>query len=549
MNRASKTSVLVVGAGPVGLTVAMDLAQRGIDVTVVEMRHRDEAPPVKCNHTSARSMEIFRRLGVAQKLRDAGLPEDYPHSISYRTSATGIELANIPIPSRKDRFTMREGPDCGWPTAEPPHRINQIYLEPILFSHAESLGKVTILTRTAIREFRQDDDQVIATARNLDTDETFEIRCQFMVGCDGGKSMVRKEIGAELEGDAVIQRVQSTYIRAPKLLSMMAEGPAWATFTLNPRRCGNMYAIDGIERWIIHNYLKDDEPDFDSVDRDRCIRDILGVGPDFEYEIISNEDWYGRRLVANRFRNGRVFLCGDAAHIWVPYAGYGMNAGIADAADLAWLLAAHLNGWAPASILGAYERERQAITQQVSFFVMDHCVAMAKQRGAVPDNIEEPGPAGDQARASLGKQAYELNVQQYACAGLNFGYFYDQSPIISYDDGKQPAYKMAEFTPSTVPGCRVPHLFLRDGRSLYDALGPEYTLLRFDRSLDPAPLLAAALERKVPMTLLDVDSDEAAALYPEKLVLSRPDQHVAWRGNSLPADPLALVDRIRGALN
>lgn len=542
-----ETSVLVVGAGPVGLTAAMDLAQRSVAVTIVEMRHRDEAPPVKCNHTSARSMEIFRKLGVAQKLRNAGLPEDYPHSISYRTRATGIELTRIQIPSRKDRFTMADGPDCGWPTAEPPHRINQIFLEPLLFEHAESFGTLRILTRTAIEDFHQDDNKVIAIVRNLDTDEIFEIVCMYLIGCDGGKSMVRKKMGAKLEGDAVIQRVQSTYIRAPKLLSMMPVGPAWASFTLNPRRCGNMYAIDGVERWIIHNYLRDDEPNFDSVDRDQCIREILGVGPDFEYEVISNEDWYGRRLVADRFRDRRIFLCGDAAHIWVPYAGYGMNAGIADAANLGWLLGAHLNGWAPESILDAYERERQPITQQVSHFVMDHCMAMAKQRGAVPENIEEPGPEGDKARAALGKQAYDLNVQQYACSGLNFGYFYDQSPIISYDGEAQPAYKMGEFTPSTVPGCRTPHLWLRDGRSLYDAMGPEYTLLRLDPAVDPSPLLQAAAQRNVPIVLLDVESDEASSLYPENLVLSRPDQHVAWRGNTLPMDPMTLVDMVRGA--
>lgn len=547
MNKVRKTSVLVVGAGPVGLTLAMDLAWRGIDVIVAEIRARGETPSVKCNHTSARSMEIFRRLGVAGKLRDTGLPEDYPHSISYRTTATGDELARIPIPSRKDRFTMHDGPDCGWPTPEPPHRINQIFLEPVLFEHAASFDKVNILTRTSVEDFRQDECRVTATARDLDANERFEIHCDYMVGCDGGKSMVRRRMGAKLEGDAVIQRVQSTYIRAPKLLRMMPAGPAWATFSLNPRRCGNMYAIDGMERWLVHNYLKEDETDFESVDRDGCIRDILGVGREFEYDVISKQDWYGRRLLADRFRDRRVFLCGDAAHIWVPYAGYGMNAGIADAANLAWLLAAHLNGWAPAEVLDAYECERQPITQQVSHFVMDHCIAMAKQRGSVPANIEDPGPDGKTARAKLGKEAYELNVQQYACSGLNFGYFYDRSPLIAYDGAMQPSYRMAEFSQSTVPGCRTPHLWLRDGRSLYDAMGPEYTLLRFDPSVDVTAFLEAAAERKVPVALLDVDAEAAPAIYPEKLVLSRPDQHVAWRGNALPGEPTALIDRIRGA--
>ncbi|MCX5591027.1 FAD-dependent oxidoreductase [Alcaligenes endophyticus] len=546
MGKKIETPVLIIGAGPVGLTLAIDLAWRGVAVTVIEQRARDVLPPVKCNHTSARSMEIFRRLGLASKLRSSGLPEDYPHSISYRTSATGVELTKIPIPSRKDRYTETEGPDCGWPTPEPPHRINQIFLEPILFEHADTLSNIQILSSTEFVGVTQTETDATVTVRNLLSGETYDISCQYMIGCDGGKSSVRKAIGATLQGDAVIQRVQSTYIRARSLLENMPEGPAWATFSLNPKRCGNMYAIDGVERWLIHNYLKDDEPDFDSVDRDAAIRDILGVAPDFEYEVLSNEDWYGRRLVADKFRSQRIFLCGDSAHIWVPYAGYGMNAGIADAANLSWLLAAHLNGWAPASILNAYTLERQPITEQVSHFVMDHCMAMARQRMSVPDNITEDSPAGEAARQKLGEDAYALNVQQYACSGLNFGYFYDQSPLIAYDAEKQPSYSMATYTPSTVPGCRTPHLWLRDGRSLYDALGPEYTLLRLDPQIDVSPIMTAAQEQGVPLQVLDVDSDEASVLYPQKLVLSRPDQHIAWRGDAIPPDVSGLIDRIRG---
>ena len=186
---------------------------------------------------------------------------------------------------------------------------------------------------------------------------------------------------------------------------------------------------------------------------------------------MAKEDWFGRRLIAERFRQGRVFLCGDSAHIWVPYAGYGMNAGIADAADLAWLLAAHLNGWAPTAILDAYERERLPITDQVSRFAMDHAERMIRSRGAVPDDIEVDGPAATRRGRSFGQAMVELNVAQYCCAGLNFGYYYDDSPIIAYDGDAHPPYTMGAFTPSTVPGCRLPHVWLADGRSLYDALG------------------------------------------------------------------------------
>lgn len=540
-----ETTVLIVGAGPVGLTLAMDLTHRGIDVTVVEMRERGEPPNVKCNHVSARSMEIFRRFGVAGKVRASGLPDDYPNDVAYRTTTTGIELTRIPIPSRKDRFVSRTGPDTWWPTVEPPHRVNQIYLEPILFEHAVSMG-IRILNRTEVESFVQDGSAVTAQARNLDGGDCLTITARYMIGCDGGRSAVRKAIGAKLVGDPVVQRVQSTFIRAPKLIELIGR-PAWAVFSLNPRRCGNVYAIDGREKWLVHNYVQDDEPDFESVDRDRCLRQILGVGSEFEYEILSKEDWIGRRLVADRFRDRRVFLCGDSAHVWVPFAGYGMNAGIADAADLAWLLAACLDGWATPDILDAYEAERHPITDQVSHFAMNHAIEMARQRRAVPPRIEERSLEGERLRAELGCKTYYLNVQQYCCGGLNFGYFYDRSPIIAYDDAEHPGYSLYEFTPSTVPGCRVPHVVLDDGRSLYDLMGSGYTLLRFDRDVDVRPLLDAAATRGVPLELIDVVRTSRDDVYQERLVLARPDRHIAWRGQDCPSRPMELVDKIRGA--
>jgi len=542
-----ETDVAIVGGGPVGLTLAMDLAGRGISVTVIEQRRRGEPPSVKCNHVAARSMELFRRLGVSEKLRHAGLPADFPNDIAYRTTMVGREMARIPIPCRRDRYTATGGPDTWWPTPEPPHRINQIFLEPILFAHASAAPGVTIRNRVRFDGLTQNDDGVTAQAHALDSGEGFSLSARYLVGCDGGKSDVRHAIGARLAGDPVVQRVQSSYIRAPQLLPLLGGAPAWGNISLNPRRSGTVYAIDGHETWLIHNYLRDDELDFDAVDRDWAIRAILGVGPDFPYAILSEEDWFGRRLVADRFRERRVFLCGDAAHIWVPYAGYGMNAGLADAANLSWLLAARLNGWGAAGILDAYERERQPITEQVSRFAMDHAHAMAKQRRSVPAAIEEESPAGEAARAAVGQAAYDLNVQQYCCAGLNFGYYYDTSPIIAYDGARHPPYSMGDFTPSTVPGCRAPHLWLDDGRSLYDALGPEYTLLRLDPTVAVDSLLDAAANRRLPLRLLDIVAGEAAAVYNTRLTLTRPDQHVAWRGDVQPADPLSLIDRVRGA--
>jgi FAD binding domain len=307
-----------------------------------------------------------------------------------------------------------------------------------------------------------------------------------------------------------------------------------------------VYAIDGRERWLVHNYMKPDEGDFEEVDRDASIRTILGVGPDFRYDILSKEDWVGRRLIASRFRDRCAFIAGDAAHIWVPYAGYGMNAGIADATNLSWMLAAHLNGWAPDSILDAYEAERWPITSQVSRFAMSHAEAEIRRRGAVPETIEDATAEGERVRREIGQLTYEINVQQYACAGLNFGTYYDRSPIIAYDGATPPAYTMSSYTPSSVPGCRTPHFWCADGVSLYDSMGPEFTLLRFDPTIDVEPLVRAAEKRKVPLELRDVAAP-AEVMREGALVLSRPDQHVAWRGHRAPADSLALVDQIRGA--
>ena len=543
----AQADVLIVGSGPVGMAMAMDFDQRGISCIVVERRAFQELPSVKCNHVSARSMESFRRLGVAGLLRNAGLPEDFEHSVAFRTTATGHELSRVYIPPRAKRFTDRSGPDGGWPTPELPHRINQIFLEPLLQRHLVTLDGVRLLNRHELVGYTQDDDGVTSQVTDLASGAVKTFRSRFIVGCEGGRSLVRKAIGAQLLGTPVIQHVQSTCIRAPKLLEMIPHASAWGVYSMNPRRSGTLYAIDGRDTWLVHNHLHPREGEGENVDRDQGIRDILGVGPEFQYEVLSKEDWVARRLVADRFRDRRAFIAGDAAHLWVPYAGYGMNAGIADGLNLSWHLSAYLRGWAGEGILEAYQRERLPITEQVSQFAMNHAQELIRMRGAVPADIEAPGPEGDAIRAEVGRAAYELNVQQFCCAGLNFGYFYDDSPLIAYDGDEPPAYSMGGFTASTVPGCRVPHFWLNDGRSLYDAFGSDYTLLRTDPAADPAPLLDAARSRGVPIALLDVGSEALPEAYGTKLLLCRADLHVAWRGDAVPAEPLALVDRLRAA--
>ncbi|HEX3996056.1 MAG TPA: FAD-dependent monooxygenase [Acetobacteraceae bacterium] len=535
-----RTPVLVVGGGPVGSTLALDLASRGIDVVVAERNPPGQIPGVKCNHVAARTMEIFRRLGVAQIVRDTGLPADHANDIAFRTSATGVEFGRIMIPCRRDRYTNKDGPDGYWPTPEPPHRINQIYLDPLLAGLARDHNRVRYINRLEVEGFTQSDDGVTAEAVDHVTGERAIIQCDYLIGCDGPSSNIRHLIDARLTGDAFIGRTQSTYVRAPGLAERMQAPRAWSTQVMNPRRSANMFAVDGRETWLIHNYLRDSETDFAAIDPDWCIRTIMGVDADFAYDVITRENWIGRRLLADRFRDRRAFICGDAAHLWVPSAGFGMNAGIADAMNLSWMLAGVLHGWADPNILAAHEAERWPITEQVSKFAMSTSLSVARTRAEVPDDIEY----NTATQSEFGQAMQKMHTPQFCCGGLNFGYFYDRSPIIQYDGEAAPSYTMDQFMPATVPGCRTPHIWLSGGESLYDAIGPDFSLIRFDRSVEVGGLVDAAAHRRLPLRVIDV---APAEVYRHKLLLSRPDQHVAWRGDAVPDNPRSLVDKIRGA--
>ncbi|ATY14057.1 monooxygenase [Amycolatopsis sp. AA4] len=532
--------VLIVGAGPVGLVAALDLSSRGVSVLVVEEREFLEPPNVKCNHVASRTMESFRRLGIAAEVRAAGLPRDYPQDVAFRTSLTGRELSRIPIPASGERYTSRVGPDTSWATPEPPHRINQTFLEPILARNAAAAPGVTLLNRTRFHSVSQDESAVSAVVSDGSGERT--LRARYFIGADGGRSAVRKQIGAKLSGDPVLQHVQSTCIRAPKLYSLMSadEPRAWGYYTFNSRRVGHVYAIDGTETFLVHTYLSSAE---EAVDRDEAIRAILGVDESFEYDVVSKEDWVARRLLADRFRDRRVFLAGDAAHLWVPFAGFGMNAGIADVLNLTWLLGARLAGWAEEGILDAYEAERRPITEQVSHFAMNHQRKLA--RPGLPAALEDQSPEGEAARASFGAAVRELNEPQFAAAGLNYGYAYHDSPIIAYDGEEAPGYTMGSYTPSTVPGCRAPHFTLADGSSLYDQFSAGYTAVTA-RGVDISALTIEAADRGIPFAVVEVDALPDEYLCPMTLV--RQDQTVVWRG--APPDRAAaaeLWEKLRGA--
>ncbi len=544
-----ETQVTIIGAGPVGLTAAMDLARRGIDVTVVESRGENEPADAKCNTVAARTMEIFRQLGVADEVRGAGLEDDFPTDVLYATAVSGEEITRITQPSRKERLNGNGRsapgyPDSHWGTPEPVVRVSQLYLNPILHAHARSFERITILPETSFDHYEDHGDGVTAYCETKDGGAV-TIRSRYLIGCDGGSSRIRKQLNVKLLGDAEISKSRSTLVRCPAIKNLFPSRPAWMTWVLNPRITGTVVAIDGDELWLIHRALAVGR-DFEEIDRDQSIRDVLGVDENFSWEVVHHQDWTARRLVAARFRENNVFICGDAAHIWIPFAGYGMNAGIADCTNLSWMMAAVLNGQASEALLEAHERERHPITEQVSQLAMGKALEYIdrSQRRQIPKTLERPGFLGNMVRRKIGKQLYEINEPQFACEGLNFGYYYDDSPIIEYDGSEAPSYSMGEYTPSTVPGCRMPHFWLEDGGSVYDALGDGYALLCFEAAEGAGELAQAAEATGLPFKTLNCQRPKEADWLETKLVLVRPDRHVAWRGDLPPADPTAFVTRL-----
>lgn len=535
--------IIVAGAGPVGTSLAIDAAMRGVDVVVLEAREANTPPDAKCNTIASRTMEVFRRFGIAQDVRAAGLPDDFPTDTVFASSVSGHEFTRIQMPSRRERQQPGEYFDSHWPTPEPMVRESQLWLEPILRQKLLSLPNVTFLPRTELESFSQDAESVTVTCRDLDSDTQFMVSGQYLVGCDGGGSRVRKGMGIRLTGDAEISRTRSALIRSTDVIKLFGERrPAWMTWVANHKARGTVVAIDGKELWLVHRALPNGTQEFESLDQDQSIRDVLGVDGTFDFQILRDEDWIGRRLVAPRFRNNRVFLAGDAAHVWVPFAGYGMNAGIADAVNLSWLLTSVIKGWAAPGILEAYEAERWPITHQVSKLAMTSMqkTLEALGRGKVPRLVSSSGALGKLLRTRLRHKLFPVTKAQMVPEGLNFGYYYTHSPIILNDGSTAPEYSMAEHVPSTVPGCRLPH-FSVQGISILDLLGPDYTIISFDPGQELTPILSS----KLPITMVQAKCPDQN-LFKNQLYIVRQDSHIAWRGDRLPENLNLLVDTLCG---
>ncbi len=534
-----ETPVLIVGGGPVGLALALELGWRGVACTLVEQGDGAIATP-KMNEVNIRTMEFCRRWGIADAVTTCPFPDDLPMDVVVVTKVGGYELARVERPARRDQ---RPGP------ASPMNLqvCSQLWFDPMLRAAADSYDGVHLLYRHRLDSFAQGPDGVSAEVTSRDTGERLTIRARFLAGCDGANSGVRRALGIGLVGPEVLSHSMHLFFRAPDVLGQLGVRPGTFFATIDRTGMwGNVRAVD--PRGGMWRILFDVPEGYDvekDLDREACLARSLARRLDVEW--LSASQWTRRGVVAARYSEGAVHLVGDAVHQVSPTGALGMNTGIADAVDLGWKIAAVEAGWGGPHLLASYDAERRAagarnVRMATSFY--EEQANLGENLDAIEDDTAE----GKALRVDVGERALAHIGRTFRTLGLQIGYRYEDSPVIAPDGTAPPEDDPAGYTPTTRPGARAPHVALPDGRSSLDLYGRGFVLVRAgDAPADPSPLAAAAKVHGVPFSVETLAGPEAARTYERPLVLVRPDGHVAWRGAALPADPATLIDRVRGA--
>ena len=540
-----KTPVLVAGGGPVGLAVAGDLGSRGIACTLVERSDGVVRHP-KMDLMHPRTMEFCRRWGIVADVEAAGYNRDHVQDYAWVTSlAGGYELGREPF----EACSVIDPPP-----QSPQHRERcpQNFFDPVMLRFAASFPSVSIRHETELVGFEDAGSGVEATVRDVRTGELSRIEADYLVGCDGGGSLVRERLGIGMSGNSVLTNTVNVIFRCPDLEKLHRIAPAYRYIFIGPEGTWcTIVAINGRDEWRFSFIGDANRREMSEADLRAAIE--RAVGCRFDFEILSVMPWTRRELMADRYNLGRVFLCGDAAHMMSPTGGFGMTTGMQEAVDLGWKLAAVLQGWGGPKLLASYEAERHPIAERNVAEASRNLGRMLTTRSTPPPReIFEPGPEGDRARRSYGDTYTRTMKAEWFTLGITLGYRYERSPIVVADGTPAPPEETSTYTQTSRPGARAPHVWLEPGVSTLDLFGAGFVLLRIEsRRGGPRPsvegLIAAAAERGVPLAVKDVESEAVAALYERKLVLVRPDGHVAWRGDAEPDAPLQVIDRVRGA--
>ncbi len=533
-----ETPVLIVGAGPVGLGLAADLGARGVPCVVVEQGDGSSDHP-RASALNSRSMEFMRRWGIAGLVRDAAAPDGFPHTALYCTSLAGYEIARIERPHHGGKGATAT-------SAERAQRCNQLWLDPILRDLASSHGDTRFLYSWRLDKLDQRGDCVLAEVSDLNRgSERRLIAAQIAIDCSGGHSVIRDRLRIGMSGSDHVGHHVSIFVRIPELWRHHDKGAAaLISFVDATGIWRNLVMLDGRElyRLGLRGKVHWDAPE--AIDTSRMLAEAIGVP--VEHEIISVKRWTARNVVADRYGEGRIILAGDAAHLAHPAAGLGLNTGLGDAFDLGWKIEGMLAGWGTSGLLDSYERERRPVAQR-NVAHSDASHGRDRKLKSHPE-IALDTPAGARAREEMSEVIAGSQRQKLVTDGIALGYRYGGSPITVADGTREPPNPVSEYQPTTWPGARSPHAVMPNGGSTIDLYGRGFMLLRLGtRAPEPNGLERAFAHRGVPLACRTIDDPAISALHERRLVLVRPDGHVAWRGDQPPLDPLAVVDRVRGA--
>jgi 2-polyprenyl-6-methoxyphenol hydroxylase-like FAD-dependent oxidoreductase len=537
-----ENSILIVGAGPVGLAMAIELGSRGVDCIVVDRGDGTIEHP-RTGLVAIRTMEAFRQWGIAQAVRECGFPPDYELSMVFCTSLNGRLLDKEPYPSMADAPTPPETP-------EKKQRCPQLWLQPILQRAAAAHPRVRLLYRHEFVSFVESDNAVVATMKDLQSGSRTQITTPYLLACDGATSSVRECAGIPMHGKLLSYSVNILF-HCPGLTSKHAMGEAERYMFVGPEGMwGNLTVVDGDAVWRLTVLGSEEKMNLDALDADAWIRRALGTEADpdrIPYQLSSVIPWRRTEMLAEKYKQGRVILVGDSAHTMSPTGGMGMNTGIQEVMDLGWKLQGVLAGWAHPDLLDSYETERLPIAaRNISFSTQNfNAWRDTPNPAAVCDDSEE----GQRVRAALGRRLRESTRIEWESMGLQIGHRYEGSPVCVADGSPPTPDDFRVYVPTTRPGSRAPHCWLDDGRSTLDLFGKGFVLLAFPASRPGAieTIRGAFQQRGIPLEVVPLQSAEAARLYERPLVLVRPDGHVAWRGDQA-ADAAHIADTVRGAL-